>query len=206
MDVALVILPRETSGRGVHCPTAVIFSCFLPYLWNSNSSAGKRSNSTHARILPFLSPPLHITPLPSPVLICSLFCVVDRSLTQEGAMSPVTAHCNITLMKCFFLSAPTNSRFMVFESLVPFPKRHWIIYSVLTLFVTIYSHSTPPPWIWVWSQYLTLCVFFVLTPSWSCTLSIIQSISVSDSLHTGHYLSRINEWQVTNRSVFEGLL
>jgi len=141
MDVALVILPRETSGGGVHCPTAVIFSCFLPYLWNSNSSTGKCSNSTHARILPFLTPPTCISP---PVLICSLFCVVDRSLVQEGAMFPVISHCNVTPIKCLFLSAPMNSRFMVFESLVRMPKRHRIISAIFILCVMTRSHNTPP--------------------------------------------------------------
>jgi len=141
MDVALVILPRETSGGGLHCPTAVIFPCFLPYLWNYNSSASKRSNSTHARILPFLSPPTYISP---PVLICSLFCAVDRSLLQEGAKFPVIAHCNITVIEYLSLSAPMNSRFMVFQSFVLIPKRHTIIYTIFILCVMIYSHYTSP--------------------------------------------------------------
>jgi hypothetical protein len=144
MDVALVILPRETSGGGVHCTTAVIFSCFLPYLWNCNSSTSKRSNSTHARILPFLSP---LTYISQPVLICSLFRVADGSLAQDGAMYPVISHCNITLMNCLFLSAPMKSRFVVFESFVRIPKRDRIIYTIFILCVMIRSHNTPPSWI-----------------------------------------------------------
>ena len=204
MDVALVISPRETSGGGVHCPSAVIFSCFLPYVWNSNSSAGKRSNSTHARILPFPSPPTYISP-PRTHMLALLCC---RSFF-DARRCYVCSYCTLQHYSREMLVSLSSNELAVYGVRIvgssPQEKQnnirsfHFVCHDLQSQHTSIMNLG-------LIAIYDTVRLFFVVTPWWSCTLSIIQSMSESDSLHTGHYLSRIHEWQVTNRSVFEGLL
>lgn len=104
-------------------------------------------------------------------------------------MSPVISHCNFTLTKCLFLSAPVNSRCMMFESLDRIPKRQTIIHAIFILCVTICSHNTPPSWIWVSSHNLTMCASF-------CHYAVVI-------IHTCHHPKHFWMWQSTHWSLSE---